>query len=108
DVARLVTGLGLQDRVRVLQDANVYELIVASDVVLTQFSTVGLEAAVLDRSTLVVNFSGATYPVDLHAMGVAEVATTEDELKQKLIDLLFDESTRSTARRRRDAYFARN
>ncbi|WP_429911424.1 hypothetical protein [Glycocaulis sp.] len=107
-VERLTAGLLPAERLRVVRTPDIYELIVASDLVVTQFSNVGLEAAVLDRQTLSVNLTGAGYPIDLHEMGISERALSAQELRTKVLSLLHDERAIAEAIDRRAAFFERN
>lgn len=108
EIRRLTDGLLPASRLRVVRTPDIYELIVASDLVVTQFSNVGLEAAVLDRQTLSVNLTGADYPIDLHEMGISEQALSAEELRIKVLSLLHDERAIAEAIASRASFFARN
>ncbi len=94
--------------VRVTRDGDIYAMIRAADLVITQFSNVGLEAAVLGVPTLSINTMGEPYVVDLPGMGVADQASNPEELKAKVRALTGDTPERTALEARREAYFAAN
>lgn len=64
------------------------------DIGITAFSTTGLEAVLLDKPLIVVNFDNEKYPVDYVQMGIAVVARTEKELEERILECL-DKTTES-------------
>lgn len=76
----LVRSYGKTSQVLVTQSGHLYKLIVASDVVVTQFSNVGLEAAVLRKKVLSVLISGDQPVLDFGALGIADVVYSLDEM----------------------------
>lgn len=67
-------------QVLVTQTGHLYKLIVASDVVVTQFSNVGLEAAVLRKKVLSVQLSDESPVLDFGALGIADVVYSIDDM----------------------------
>lgn len=94
--------------VRVQRDGDIYALIRAADLVVTQFSNVGLEAAVMGRPVVSVNLTGEDYVVDLARMGVAARAASPEEVIEKVHALLSDDAARQALAESRGAYFDRN
>jgi hypothetical protein len=94
--------------VQVQREGDIYALMKAADLVVTQFSNVGLEAAMMGRSVLSINLTGADYVVDLARLGVATRATSEEEVVTKVHALLSDEESRAELRASREAYFDKN
>jgi hypothetical protein len=75
----------------IMQGSDVHEAIVAADVVVTDFSTVGAEAALLGRPVLVVNMTGAPFPANNYAdLGVAVQASSLAEIAPRLRRLLLE------------------
>jgi hypothetical protein len=60
------------DRVRVLQ-GDLHDSLVAADVLVTQHSTVAIEAAILSRQTVFINFTGQ---VDISPYGECRIGVT--------------------------------
>ena len=83
----LVRGYNKTSQVLVTQSGHLYKLIVASDVVVTQFSNVGLEAAVLRKKVLSVLISGDQPVLDFGALGIADVVYSLDEMCAYISDL---------------------
>jgi molybdopterin-binding protein len=103
----ILSSENLED-VKVSRNADVYALIRAADVVVTRFSNVGLEAAVMGRPVISVNTTGADYIVDPARMGVALRATSKEELAEHVRKLMTDPEAKKALERSRENYFARN
>ena len=76
----LVRKCNKASQVLVTQAGHLYKLIVASDVVVTQFSNVGLEAAVLRKKVLSVLISGEEPVLDFGALGIADVVYSLEDM----------------------------
>jgi len=73
----------------IITDGSVHDAIIAADVVITDFSTVGAEAVLLDRPLLVVNLTGAPFPANNYAeLGVAVQASSVEDVGTDLRRLL--------------------
>ncbi|WEK57375.1 MAG: hypothetical protein P0Y52_12615 [Candidatus Brevundimonas phytovorans] len=94
--------------VKVQREGDIYALMKAADLVVTQFSNVGLEAAMMGRAVLSINLTGADYVVDLARLGVAMRATSDEEVVAKVHALLSDEESRAELHASREAYFNKN
>lgn len=106
-VQRLI-GKEYTDLVNVQRDGNIYDIIANANLIVTRYSNVGLEAAVLGRPVLSINTTGADYVVDLHTMGLAERADSQDTATEFTRRLLFDVDFQADHRARQEAYFRRN
>ncbi|MBW3661974.1 MAG: tetratricopeptide repeat protein [Actinobacteria bacterium] len=84
------------------------EQLVEADLVVSGWSTVVIEAAILDRRVLSVNLTGEPLPVPYVDVGLADGATTEDQTRHGVVSLLTDPAVREASDRRRHAYFERN
>lgn len=80
NLVSVVRQHGKSSQVLVTQSGHLYKLIVASDVVVTQFSNVGLEAAVLRKKVLSVLISGDEPVLDFGALGIADVVYTLEDM----------------------------
>ncbi|MDD2867795.1 UDP-N-acetylglucosamine 2-epimerase [Neomegalonema sp.] len=107
DMIDAISALGKRNQISVHRSESIYDLIVGSDVVVTQFSNIGLEAAVLGKPVLAVNFTENEYAVDLAEIGVAERMSTEGDLQERVKSLMsiYGVEYEST---RRDDYFKMN
>lgn len=74
----------------ILTNFSIMPLIIASDVMMTYFSTVGLEAFALNRPVICINPFDTRPPVDLVELGVSLEAKTGSDLKSLLGDYLSD------------------
>lgn len=83
----LVRQCGKTSQVLVTQAGHLYKLIVASDVVVTQFSNVGLEAAVLRKKVLSVLISGDEPVLDFGALGIADVVYSLEHMNAYISEL---------------------
>jgi hypothetical protein len=72
----------------VITTGDIYKMIAAADLVITQFSNVGLEAAVADKPVLAINLLNRKYPVDLSEMGICMGVSSEKQLKDVLLKFL--------------------
>ncbi|WGI26633.1 CDP-glycerol glycerophosphotransferase family protein [Halomonas alkaliantarctica] len=84
----LVKMYGKETHVSVTQSGHLYKLIIASDVVVTQFSNVGLEAAVLKKKVLSVLISGQDPVLDFGALGIADVVYNLTDMKSYISELI--------------------
>ena len=71
----------------ILQDRPVMKVVVSSNIVMTYFSTVGLEAFALKKPVICINAFQEFLPFDLVEMGIASEAKSELELLQKIKDI---------------------
>ncbi|MDD9899950.1 MAG: hypothetical protein OXT65_03120 [Alphaproteobacteria bacterium] len=83
-------------------------LIAASQVVVTAFSNVGMEAALQNRAVISLNLGGGESPWRIDKMGLATLAETEEELEAKLHALLTDPATQKQAAEKRATYLREN
>lgn len=62
------------ERVSFHDQGSVFDLLVACDLVVTQFSTVAIEAAIVGRPVITANFSGLPDPVPYARLGLSTAA----------------------------------
>jgi len=75
---------------KILTNFSIMPLIVASEVVMTYFSTVGLEAFALNKPVICINPFETRPPVDLVELGVSLEAKSGETLSHLLEDYLSD------------------
>ena len=97
------------DRVVVSDAGSIIDAITAADVVITDYSTSGAHAILMDRPVMVINTSGAPFPAnDYAALGVAAVATSVADVGSTLARLLAEgwywPNARSARAAFKDAY----
>lgn len=94
--ARIVTGLGLA------------EAIAAADLVVTRFSNVGLEAAMVGKNVIACNFSDEPAAIRLDEMGVAAGVFDAAKLSETIEDILGGGPICRRLAETRDAYLTAN
>ncbi|MBU0535639.1 MAG: CDP-glycerol glycerophosphotransferase family protein [Nanoarchaeota archaeon] len=77
-------------RIKAVQQANTFELINACDVMITMFSTTGLEALMMGKPLIVLNVSGRPDHVPFVQEGAALGVYSPDKLKDAIKKLLSD------------------
>jgi hypothetical protein len=81
DAIAAVAGGERDGLVAVITEGRAHENIVAADVVVTDFSTIGAEAVLLARPLLAINTTGKPFPANNYAdLGVAAPANTLEEI----------------------------
>jgi CDP-glycerol glycerophosphotransferase (TagB/SpsB family) len=77
--------------VTVVADDKIQDYLAASDIVLTMFSNVGTEAAVLGRKLIIAKFSDDPLPVPMDEFGFAYVAKSPSDLQEAISRFITDE-----------------
>lgn len=96
------------DRFSVTATPDLYALLAGCDLVVSVFSTVVVEAAMLERLVLCVNTTGEPLPVPVVEEGVAVAATSAEEVARSLADLLTPSPRRDAAMARQRTYLSVN
>jgi UDP-N-acetylglucosamine 2-epimerase len=94
--------------VGVVADVDLHALLATSEVVVTAFSNVALEAALLDKPVLTVNLTGESDPLPFAQNGVSAGARTRDEIIEQINSLLNDPMALHALRARRHRYMEHN
>ncbi|MHB9143938.1 MAG: UDP-N-acetylglucosamine 2-epimerase [Symbiobacteriia bacterium] len=94
-------GRAAAGNVCVASSHPIHELLAISDLVITQFSTVGLEAALMGRDLITVNLSGRPEPVSYSEMGLALSVDELSELLPTITRTATSDSIRETLSRNR-------
>lgn len=106
--ARLVEKHGNPDVRLVPQADSVYPLLFASDVLVTQRSSAGLEGVLLNKPLVIVNFSGVRDPIPYVASGVAIGAYRPDAVGPAIRSALSDPETIARMSEQRPAFLRRH
>lgn len=89
----------------VVEDFEIYELIVASTLVVTDYSTVGAEAVLVGKHLMVVNLFGKPYPSNNYDQyGIAELVDDLADTRQVVGYLLDSNHTNLKAQTDREAF----
>jgi len=101
---RIIRDVGVDALIN--RDANIYEVLYVGDIVLTGFSATALDAMILDKPVVTVNFTGLEDPVPYAESGAAIGVYEERDLVEALKRGLCDEEARERLReaRRRFVY----
>jgi hypothetical protein len=101
------TGGG-PERCAVFDKAPIHDLIRLSDLVITDYSTVGAEAVLMGKRLLVVNCTGKRFPLNNYdEHGVALLATSPDQVGERIRQLLFDRDVQRRLDEQRSAFAKR-
>ena len=76
------------NEVKVTADYDLYDLFNASDVVVTAYSTAGMEAVAMGKPLLIINLTGQPDPIPYVQEGVAVGAYQPDQVAPALLHLL--------------------
>jgi hypothetical protein len=79
-------------RARLLREDEIFELVAASDAIVTEYSTVALEGALLGKPAVTVNFDGAAPVVPFVDLKLAVRASSPVELTELISDFASDPS----------------
>ncbi len=94
---KIAKNLGIKPII--LRDADLYEVLNATDIVVTHLSTAALEAMIFDKPVIVINLTGSADRVPYVKEGAAFGAYTKEELEKTLKALL--ESKRTYEKKRK-------
>jgi UDP-N-acetylglucosamine 2-epimerase len=75
----------------IIRDANIYEVLYASDLVITGFSATALDAIMLNKPVITINFTGLKDPVPYAESGVAIGVNKEKDLIIAINNGLYNE-----------------
>jgi UDP-N-acetylglucosamine 2-epimerase len=93
---------------KVIRDYNTFKLLHACDAVIVMHSTVGLEAAMIDKPIVMVNISGNPDVVQYVKDGIAVGAYKQSEVAPAIEKVLFEKETQEKLNKKRTAYVKEN
>jgi len=97
-----------KNRIRLIQNRNAYEIMNASDLVITMQSTTGLEAILLEKPLIMVNITDREDYVNYASSGAACRVSRREGLVPAVQSLLHDHETAEHFRRTRKQYLKEN
>jgi tetratricopeptide (TPR) repeat protein len=103
-----VCRMDAKDWVDLVIEGNLTSMILAADLVVTLYSNVGIEAAILDRNVLSIQLEQVPFPIDLADIGVAVKAQSVTELNKAIYELLYDGNLAKVCKKRRLEYIKKN
>lgn len=83
-----------KDRAIVVKNIDLYELLYASELMITYYSTTGLEAMILGRPVIVINLSGQPDKVNYVREGAAIGVYKEEDLAKAVGDTITNEKVK--------------
>ena len=98
----------VSSKVAVLPKSNILDALSASDLCITAFSNVGVEAALSETDTILCQFEGMDAPIRLDEMGLGYPVQSEDELCEAIVDVLNCGEIKKLIVERRSEFFAKN
>jgi len=99
---------GISCRPTVVADIDLHALLAASELLVTGFSNVALEAALLDKPVLVVNLTGEPDPLPFVQDGIALGAYSEAEVERQFNRIMSEPLISEQLRVGRHQYMQRN
>ena len=88
----------------ITRDANIYEVLYVSDIVITGFSATALDAMMLDKPVITVNFTGLEDPLPFAETSAAIGVYEEMDLIAAIKRGLYDEDAREKLREAREKF----
>ncbi|MEP3889156.1 MAG: CDP-glycerol glycerophosphotransferase family protein [Hellea sp.] len=107
EIESLAQDLHGAGRLTITKDGDLAQILLASNMVITAFSNVAIEAALMDRPVLIANFTGEDIPVPFMEFGIAEEARTGEAFQALAKRMLSDEAFQSRLNEKRHSYFGR-
>ncbi|MBP1908188.1 UDP-N-acetylglucosamine 2-epimerase [Methanolobus bombayensis] len=86
----------IDGKIKVLQKIDIYEIINSCDIMMTAFSTTALEAMILHKPVITINFTGKEDMMPYAASGAAIGVYSEEELVPAILSIFENESVRSS------------
>jgi CDP-glycerol glycerophosphotransferase (TagB/SpsB family) len=99
---------GFEGEFRVARDVDMHDVLAASDVVITIFSNVGVEAALMDKKLIVANLDREPLPLPLDEFEIGLNAYSDEDFVSMLRDLLDETGDFELLKARRARYFRDN
>ena len=100
---KILTNIG-EDKAIICRDVNLYELLNAGELLMTGDSTVGLEAMLLDKPVIVVNFTGRPCVMGYAESGAAIGVYKEEGLAPAIGKALYDPLVRKELKQNREGF----
>jgi len=88
----------------IIKDIDVYEILYACDLMLTEFSTTGIEAAILNKPIITLHFAGHPDLGEYVKKGVALGCYKEEDLIINIKKALYDKETQEKLKKAREKF----
>lgn len=88
----------------VTRDAKISEILFICDVMITGFSTTALDAMILDKPVITMNFTGLPDPIPFAESGAAVGVYERGEIERAIEEGLYDETVKAKLRENRDQF----
>jgi hypothetical protein len=88
----------------ITRDANIYEVLYICDIVITAFSATALDAMILDKPVITINFTGLEDPLPFAESGAAIGVYEESDLVPAIKIGLYDDHARKKLREARKKF----
>jgi len=105
EIEEIAHSLFAAGRLTVTQNSDLAQILLTSNLVVTAFSNVAVEAALMDRPVIIANFTDTDGPIPFMDFGIAEEARSKDDLITMSKRILFDQEHRNILRKKRKKYF---
>lgn len=104
---QMLAGFNLVNTVQIVKEASMQALITESDVIVTIYSNVGIEAAIMGKRLLIVNL-GEDMPLPLDKFNIGANAFNANQISDQLNRLLTDPSFAKDIEQSRQSFFDEN
>jgi len=84
--------------------SNLYEILYACDLMVTKSSSVVIEAAILDKPVITMNFSAEDYPMHCSESGAVLTAFKEEDVIININKVLYDKKTQDELKNVRETF----
>lgn len=91
-------------RIHVVKDIDLYALLSRCELVIVKFSTVALEAMMMDKPVVVINLPGQPTPVPYAEEGAALGVYRYEDIESAILKVLYNEETRTRLKAGRDKF----
>ena len=108
EIESIASNLQHSNRLTITKHGDLAQILLTSDVVVTAFSNVAFEAALMDRPVLIANFTGEDIPVPFIDFGIAEEARTRESFESLVKAMIYDEGFIQKMKDKRLSYFRRH
>jgi len=87
-------------RVRIVSDTRIETYLAACDVVITMFSNVGTEAAILQKDLIIVNLTGGSLPLPMDEFNIGHVVARREDIMPSVERFFTDQAFKDVQAKR--------
>lgn len=96
------------DTVQIKTDLDIYDAIKISDLIITLFSNVGMEAGLFDKDVWSININKAQYPCDITSEGLVANVNSKKKLTRYIDDWFGERKYPAQMQKKRAKFFRKN